>query len=652
MHYQPASGTELPSYFYAMLDDVDRSLRYMRAINACIRDLRQALRDKEYPIVVVDVGVGTGMLSAFALLAGADVVIGVDVNSAAINAAEAAINAIGKAEDNDMASRFVSVPVTLKDNTAQKIRSKIDAKLEQLPQLRHVKERTLLFDVVISEILGTLVFGESMDAYIAPYIELTREHSNRLFAVPEVCKQYFGVYDFRSAPDCLKYAIRHALDTTPGRYFPTDSRGLGIPLYLHDPVCICEPKVFYETTYKQKKGADQTVVHPKAEFQVESSGDTFLRLGVCEWVCVLWGDITLSNTLSQCLRIAASFGHRYALSRQEAWGFMVCSADSPRCLRIKAGYTKSQGMQLSLHQEGHATDLLHVAEYNECSFVSYAADAALARDTAELCARIRAEPLSRRGPTPLTDIMVINDTTCGALCTELSKIENLHISVTFTSEWQKTHIVTENVVNRIAPRATTTIECEHFNPRKRMRDARKIVARRARHCIVVLPELFYMSKNYARRVEFYRDLLGDSEGVRTIPDLETTGSKGFNHSCSMEIAPPSCAPTMSTLREVGGLSQILKHPDVHFSTREFPALPFLEPPGACNDCFEVNFHEVRGQWPSANLRTLRALVEKGDISSLSARMTSGSGLIVRVGADNTSNCHDVSLDEGSDEDDT
>tara|TARA_B100000787_G_scaffold169834_1_gene162486 strand:- start:313 stop:489 length:177 start_codon:yes stop_codon:yes gene_type:complete len=58
-----------------MLDDVDRSLQYWRAICACIRDLREVTTEKDRPIVVVDVGVGTGMLSAFALLAGADLVI-------------------------------------------------------------------------------------------------------------------------------------------------------------------------------------------------------------------------------------------------------------------------------------------------------------------------------------------------------------------------------------------------------------------------------------------------------------------------------------------------------------------------------------------------------------------------------------------------
>ena len=86
--YQPADGDLLPSYFYAMLDDADRSLKYWEAIKACIRDLRATLRDDSREVVVVDVGVGTGMLSAFAIHAGADLVIGVGVNAAAIAAAE------------------------------------------------------------------------------------------------------------------------------------------------------------------------------------------------------------------------------------------------------------------------------------------------------------------------------------------------------------------------------------------------------------------------------------------------------------------------------------------------------------------------------------------------------------------------------------
>ena len=645
MSYEPATGTELPSYFYAMLDDVDRSLQYWRAIHACIRDLREVMKDKKRPVVVVDVGVGTGMLSAFALLAGADVVIGVDVNSGAISAAEAAIRAIGEAEQKDMASRFVSVLVTVKDKTAQKIRSKINAKLENDAKFKHVRERSLPFDVVISEILGTLVFGESMDTYIAPYIEMTQEHCNTLFAVPSSCRQYFGVYEFRSVPDCLRFAIEHALDNRPGAYCPTDSRGLGVPLYLHDSTCICEPRMFYEMTYKQKvHGEAKRKVHPKAWFAVDSSC-AFLRLGVCEWVCVLWEEVVLSNTLRQCVRMAADFGHRYALARQEAWGFMVCNVSSPRRLRIEASYTKSHGMELTFYQGEHVTSLRQVTGYDECSFVSYAADAAIARDIAELCASF-----ARDAPSQPVKIMIMNDTTCGALCTELAEVEHLQVRVTFTPGWQKTHAVTQKVAKRLVSRAST-IDCEHLDPRKSLRNLRESTMREIADCnCVVIPELFYMAKNYTQRVEFYKDLLGKS--IHTIPDLAASNSKGFNYRCQMRIAPENCGSVMSTLREVGGLTQILKHPEVHFSTREFPSLPFLLSRVENDDsCELINFHEVRGECPSANLHNLKCLLERDDISSLSARMTSGSGLIVRVGPEHTTNCHNISLDENSDVDD-
>lgn len=640
MSYKPAPGTELPSYFYAMLDDVDRSLQYWRAICACIRNLREVTTEKDRPIVVVDVGVGTGMLSAFALLAGADLVIGVDVNLGAIAAAECAVRAIGEAEENDMASRFVSVLVNIKDNTVQKIRPKIDAQLEVAKKFEHVRGRPLPFDVVVSEILGTLVFGESMDTYIAPYIQMTLEHGNRLFAVPEVCRQYIGVYEFRSAPDCLRLAIEHALEGMPGAYCPTDSRGLGVPLYLHDPTCICEPRMFYERRYTRKLRGEKSA-HPKARIGVESSSE-FLRLGVCEWVCVLWEGVILSNTLGRCLRIAVDFGHRYALARQEGWGFMVCNARSSRHLRIDARYTKSHGMELNLHQGKHVTSLRQVAEYDACSFVSYSADSALACDIAERCALV-----ARDAPSQPVRVMVVNDTTCGALCAELSKVGQLQVRVRYTPGWQKTHTVTTRVVARLVSRGVTTIACEELDPRKSIRMLRESFAGELEDChCVVIPELFYMAKDHARRVEFYNGLFG-GKGGHTIPEL-TVNSKGLNYLCGVKVAPQTCDEIISTLREVSGLSQILKHPEVHFSTREFLSLPFLTSQSHSDDtCELINFHEVRGRYPAANLQNLRELVARGDISSLSARMTSGSGLVVRVGRGNTSSCHNVSLDENS-----
>ena len=78
--YDRALTLPLPAcrYFFAMLDDRDRNARYNEAIRACIDDFNRENPGLGGPRVL-DVGVGTGFLSACCLLAGAKHVTGVDV---------------------------------------------------------------------------------------------------------------------------------------------------------------------------------------------------------------------------------------------------------------------------------------------------------------------------------------------------------------------------------------------------------------------------------------------------------------------------------------------------------------------------------------------------------------------------------------------
>jgi hypothetical protein len=73
--YDPADNG-LAKYFLAMLDDRDRNIQYGEGIRAAIEEFKQ--REKRAP-TVLDVGVGTGMLSGLCLTHGAKHVTGVDV---------------------------------------------------------------------------------------------------------------------------------------------------------------------------------------------------------------------------------------------------------------------------------------------------------------------------------------------------------------------------------------------------------------------------------------------------------------------------------------------------------------------------------------------------------------------------------------------
>ena len=637
--YRPADGNRLPAYFYAMLDDADRSLMYFKAIAACVDDLRRL--NKQRPIVVVDVGMGTGFLSACALMAGADFVIGVDVNAAAKVAAESAIRNIFK-NDAEKSSRFLPVLLKSPADDAAKLRTSLDKALAAFKGrdalTREIAARPLLFDIVVSEVLGTLVFGEDMDKYLLPYIALTSEHNGRLFAIPERCTQTFGIYDF-DVPVHLKLAAETALRdmALERKYVPTDSRGLGVPLYAHPYEKVSDAVAFYDIVYRSKARAK--VKHAPGKVKVHTPTTDKMRLVVCEWTCKLWDNIELKNTLDRCVEISKEFktGDRYALARQEAWGFMICDANGVK--EVSAQYTR-EGMMLNLKTPSHSYTLNDVSDSNACSYVAFAADVALARDIAKIVSAETAVDF---------DVVIVNDVTCGALCAELANQSIQNVRVIYTPEWLKTHTITTRVVEALG----LNVSCETTAQRKRLRDlsSTKMACRQADY--IIFPELFYMNDAHKRRVSFYRNLMDEAVTPYTIPsmDIETLG---VNYSCGMTVAPPSCRVIADILREIGSLNQLVTHPETHVTTRDFLTFPFL--PSQCSDglkandptflprhlsvqnadsCEIINVHEVVGPAPCANLHNMRLLVEARDVPSLCARMIGNTGLIVRVGEDNT-----------------
>ena len=127
----------LAKYFLSMLDDKDRNFEYGAGIKACIDEF---VRVEGRRPRVLDIGVGTGMLSCLALLHGAEHVTSVDVNPTMTALAKESLREV--------------------DPTGKRFTVRL---VKPGPsQLGNAK-----FDMIVSEILGTLTTSESMYKYEA-----------------------------------------------------------------------------------------------------------------------------------------------------------------------------------------------------------------------------------------------------------------------------------------------------------------------------------------------------------------------------------------------------------------------------------------------------------------------------------------------------
>jgi SAM-dependent methyltransferase len=136
--YDPADSG-LAKYFMAMLDDADRNQQYGEAIRRAIQEFKQ--REGRAP-TVLDIGVGTGMLSCLCVVHGAKHVTSVDTNSTMVALAKESLAAV------DPSGKRYTV-------------KRVEAGSSKLGEKK--------YDMFVSEILGTLTTSESMYKYIQIY---------------------------------------------------------------------------------------------------------------------------------------------------------------------------------------------------------------------------------------------------------------------------------------------------------------------------------------------------------------------------------------------------------------------------------------------------------------------------------------------------
>lgn len=326
----------LPSFFIPMLEDSDRNSKYELAIYQAINQFKH---EQGRSPDVIDFGCGTGMLTIFALRHGAGTVTSVDRNKDMIIMCKEAIRRAKLSENNSKNWGTYQVyhgtfPVNERLHRSATWLLTEDGKYKK-------------FDIIVSEIIGTLANSESMWRflnYARPFLR-TFDDDNKIYAIPQTTettacfyeiKDLFGSessgnnYPMQVALDSLsafsswkkqkKYEITAESDNqnlNNAKYLVTGE--LGLALYDMGFVAVTERKIISLQTFKSIN-LEQSIpkINEKLKFNFENGyvpgPCTFL---VLEWTTRLWSNIMLGNTLYDYTKLSPR--NRY--NRNMHWGF-------------------------------------------------------------------------------------------------------------------------------------------------------------------------------------------------------------------------------------------------------------------------------------------------------------------------------------------
>lgn len=292
-------------YFPSMLSDRPRAASYDAAIRAAVDEF--AREEGQYP-VVVDVGCGTGLLTWLAVRHGADHVYAVDTNPTALKLAKSAlVETFGKAR----VRRTVTFVAATDGGGVP----------SDVPPV----------DMIVSEILGTLVNSEDAAKYVGLYMRgclrtFGPSSSPRVYVVPRFATQTLALHAFRGVWPALRVAVENAVAAAwrQRNWSPTTENGLSVLLHAFPSTVLASDVVRTES---------YAVSPPVARWQSsarrtpmpsgEDARDSDMHLTVFEWEVLLWKGVPpLRNTLAE-LRAIAATDPSSAIARDSAWGFVV-----------------------------------------------------------------------------------------------------------------------------------------------------------------------------------------------------------------------------------------------------------------------------------------------------------------------------------------
>ena len=325
--YDPTvAGNQMQGYFADMLLDSDRNARYCEAIARAVADF---VAREGRPPVVLDAGCGTGLLTLFALTAGAERVISVDVNRGHV---DKLLERLGPELAPQCTPMHVGPP-------------------NPNPFASPTADNVPKFDMLVSELLGSFANGECASYYLAQYAQHMNVHaSGVVYCVPHTTTQSFRKVKLpRAVCEEIARPFKH-------KYMGSDF--VGFAYELLPPQYTGDAQVVREDRYD---------VHPfQATLPVR---DLEAGYYVAEWTAVLWpGAAPLRHTWEWAYTHNADEHSKHARSNQ--WGLMffhvrttavansntttVHTASPPLKTAEGVDYTSSSG--LSVVEEG--TDAL------------------------------------------------------------------------------------------------------------------------------------------------------------------------------------------------------------------------------------------------------------------------------------------------------
>lgn len=452
---------QLTTYFLSMLADVDRARKYQHAIRACVNDFASA-HSSQTSIQVLDIGVGTGLLTLFAAQASPHVhVLAIDTNKYAIDHAHNFLNrALG---EEDFRKRITLTVVDKK-------------KVKALQQLAKKGYAEASVDIFVSEILGTYAESEFMFPILETYESMLRP-SDRVYAVPERVVQSLVLRRISGLPVGTAYLLDKMAKRKDRNFQLTSSQHLSIlftpfqDTEVHRDTLVAlgsERETPGDNAKRQKLPSEQDPISklfqrkreswtstlsrreehmagirsdPTATDAFQSHGDDGTLLSFIEWEAVLWtpqgeSPIVLGNSLPAYRDADDKYT---ALARNEAWGVAVLP---PITEESTLGTMAESGTPLVAH--------LSLGHYSKPGIPDQSMRHTLDFDLAERLAdavHARVREAKNQEASGLDSIMVFEDCTAGLVAIELRKrMNDMRIVCAFNSATDM-YLATELAIN-------------------------------------------------------------------------------------------------------------------------------------------------------------------------------------------------------------